>query len=293
MRVLGFPLTFRIGWARLGLVVLVLAVAWLMWRLMTLAFQSARLAALRRAQSGTQSLLLLGERVAKVVVVLMAIFAILSIVGVDTTTALAGLGIGGVAVALGAQRTVENLLGGISLLTDRAIAVGDYCRIADREGWIEDVTLRSVRVRTLEQSLLSVPAGVVAQAGVENYATRSKILVRTTLRLRYGTTAQQLRAVLDGVCGLLASHPRLETGSARFRLVDFGQQAIELELFAYLLTADWPEFLAMREDLLLQVAGIVESAGSAFAHPTQFIYVDPDGGDRLVPEAAPAGGVPR
>jgi MscS family membrane protein len=292
MRVLGFPLTFRFAWAHFAIAAAVIVAAWLVLRLLTLGFQYARLAALRRADSGTRSLLLLGERMVKVIVVLMAIFALLTIVGVDTTTALAGVGIGGIAVALGAQRTVENLLGGIFLLTDRALAVGDYCRISDREGWVEDITLRSVRLRTLEQTLLSVPAGAVAVVGVENFTSRSKILAKTTLRLRYGTTERQLRAILDGIRGLLAAHPRLETEESRVRLVDFGAQAIELELFAYVLTADLREFLAVREDLLLQIAGLVESSGSAFAQPTEFLYVSQDGSGSA-PAAASAERVTR
>ncbi len=285
MRGLGFPLTFRFAWARFAIAAAVLTVAWLLLRLLTLGFTYARLAALRRADSGTRSLLLLGERVIKLVVVLLAILALLTVAGVDTTTALAGLGIGGIAIALGAQRTVENLLGGIFLLTDRALAVGDYCRIADREGWVEDITLRSVRLRTLEQTLLSVPAGAVAVAGVENFASRSRILVKTTLRRRYGTTERQLRAILDGIRGLVAAHPLLETESSRVRLVDFGSQSIEIELFAYVLTADLAEFYAVREDLLLRIAGTVESSGTAFARPTEFLYVDSDGSPR--PAAAP------
>jgi MscS family membrane protein len=285
MRGLGFPLTFRFAWSHLAMTIAILAGAWLLLRLLTLGFQYARLVALRRADSGTRSLLLLGERVVKLLVVLLAILALLTVAGVNTTTALAGLGIGGLAIALGAQRTVENLLGGIFLLTDRALAVGDYCRISDREGWVEDITLRSVRLRTLEQTLLSVPAGAVAVAGVENFASRSKILVKTTLRLRYGTTERQLRAMLDGIRGLLAAHPRLEPETSRVRLMDFGSQAIELELFAYVLTADLEEFLAVREDLLLQVAGIVESSGGAFAQPTEFLHVDSGGTGRPAPSA--------
>jgi MscS family membrane protein len=275
MRGLGFPLTFRFAWARFAIAAAVITIAWLLLRLLTLGFQYARLAALRRADSGTRSLLLLGERVIKLVVVLLAILALLTVAGVNTTTALAGLGIGGIAIALGAQRTVENLLGGIFLLTDRALAVGDYCRISDREGWVEDITLRSVRLRTLEQTLLSVPAGAVAVAGVENFAGRSKILVQTRLRLRYGTTERQVRAILDAIRGVIAGHPRLETESSRVRLVDFGAQAIELELFAYVLTADLLEFLAIREDLLLQIAATVEASGSAFARPTEFLHLAP------------------
>jgi len=264
---LGFSLAFRFGYSRLELAVVVLAVAWFLWRLMALSFTHARIMALRRGQASVRSLLLLAERVSKTIVALAAVFALLTIAGVDTTTALAGVGIGGVAIALGAQRSVENLLGGVFLLTDRALAVGDTCSIADRLGVVEDITMRSVRLRTLEQTLLSVPAGVLAQSSVENFATRDKILVLSTLRLRYDTTAAQLRQVLGRIRGLLEERPEIEKETARIRLVDFGVYAIELELFAYLLTPDFSKFLALREELLLQVAAIVESSGSGFARP--------------------------
>jgi MscS family membrane protein len=162
---------------------------------------------------------------------------------------------------------VENLLGGVSLITDRALAVGDFCSISNRVGVVEDITMRSVRLRTVEQTLLSVPAGTLSQSTLENFATRQKILIQTTVRLRYGTTAQQLRYVLNEVRTLLEAHPVIETSSARIRLVDFSVRAIELELFAYVLTADWLEFLALREELLLQVVAIVESSGTRFAEP--------------------------
>jgi MscS family membrane protein len=218
--------------------------------------------------------MLLGERLLKALVVVVAILAILTIVGVNTKTALAGLGIGGVALALGAQRTVENFLGGVFLLSDRVLAVGDVCSISNRVGTVEDITLRSVRLRTLDQTLVSVPAGVLAQAGIENFASREKILAQTILRLRYGTSVEQLTRILDDVRQLLARSPKIEKVSSRIRLVSFGERAIELELFAYLLTADFAEFLGLREGLLLEVASIVEAAGSAFAQPTEFIYMD-------------------
>jgi MscS family membrane protein len=290
MRYLAFSLRFRFVYSRVAFVVLVIAGTWLLWRFLALSFAQARLLALRRGESGFSSLLMLGERVSKVVMTLVAIFLILTIAGVDTTTALAGVGIGGVAVALGAQKSVENLLGGVFLITDKALAVGDVCRIADRMGSVEDITLRSVRLRTLEQTLLSIPAGVLSQASIENFSTRGKILVQTTLRLRYDTTVEQLRSALDGIRRLLAGHPQLEADSSRIRLVAFGAQAVELELFAYVLTSNFETFLAVREELLLQVAEIVESAGSAFAQPTEFLYVgnQQDGAGRPSDEASAA-----
>jgi MscS family membrane protein len=151
--------------------------------------------------------------------------------------------------------------------------VGDYCRVSDREGWVEDITLRSVRLRTPEQTLLSVPAGILAQGNIENYSTRSKILVQSVLRLRYGTTGEQLQTVLDGIRQLLSGHPLLDKSSARIRLIAFGAQAIELELFAYVTTSDFATYLEVRERLLLQIASLVEASGTAFAGPTEFVHL--------------------
>jgi len=273
MPFLGFSLNFRFVYMRFGVALLVILFAWLLRQTITLSFERARSVMQRRGETGTESLMLLGERLLKVLIVLVAIFAILTVVGVDTKTALAGLGIGGVAVALGAQKTVENLLGGIFLLTDKALAIGDTCCISSRMGTVEDITLRSVRLRTLEQTLLSIPAGVLSQENIENFTTRGKILVQTNLPLGYGTTAEQLRSILEGIRKLLIEDSRIESETARIRLINFGARAIELELYAYILTSDYGKFLAVREDLLLHIEEGVEAAGTSFAMPTEFIYV--------------------
>jgi MscS family membrane protein len=289
MRTLRMPLAARLNYSRVALVALVIALAWLARRVLTIALTHAR-NMLGKNRASTQSLMLLGERLGKAIVVVAAVMAILVIVGVDTSTALAGLGIGGVALALGGQKTVENLLGGIFLLTDRVLAVGDLCSISNRLGFVEDITLRSVRLRTLDQTLVSVPAGILAQAGIENFATRKKILVQTTLGLRYGTSTEQMRRILAGIRASLDANPRIERGS-RIRLANFGKQAVELELFAYVLTTDAQEFFAVREAVLLEIAGIVEEAGSGFAMPTQFVYMDPAPNASMQTAPARSGGL--
>jgi MscS family membrane protein len=271
---LGFSLSFRIRYTRFVSIALVAALAWLLHRITFLLVEQARVLTRGKGQSGSESLILLGRRVFNALLAIVAIFIILTIAGVDTKTALAGVGIGGVAVAFGAQKSVENLLGGIFLLTDKALAIGDTCSISNRVGTVEDITLRSVRIRTVEQTLLSVPAGVLSQANIENFATRNKILVRTNLQLGYKTTATQLKSVLSGIESLLAANPEIEQETAYIRLVDFSPQAIELELFAYVLTSSWPKFLAVREALLLDIAEVVESAGSRFAGPTHFVHLE-------------------
>jgi len=264
---LRLSLKTRIVYGRILAALLVLAVAWLIRRVLTLSFSYTRRKMKSDKQTGTRSLMLLGERLVKALIVLVAIFVVLTISGVDTQTALAGVGIFGVALAVGAQKTVENFLGGFFLLTDKVIAVGDTCSISNRVGTVEDITLRSVRLRTTEQTLLSIPAGVLSQDSIENFTTRGKILEKTTLRLRYDTTTDQIRSILDGIHRLLVDTPEVESQTARIRLVDFGARAIELELFAYVLTKQFSEFLAVREELLLQIARIIEDAGSKFAGP--------------------------
>jgi MscS family membrane protein len=273
---LGFSVTTRVDYTRVVLIALALVVTLLVWRFVGATFQQAGLMAMRRGRASARSLIQLGERVAKVVVVLIAMFVVLRLAGVDPTTALAGVGIAGIAVALGAQKSVENLLGAVFLLTDRALAVGDFCRLSDRDGWVEDITLRSVRLRTLDQTLLSVPAGLLSQGSIENYTTRRKILLQSVVRLRYGATCEQLETALNGMRRLLAQHPSIEQEGARVRLTSFGAQSIEIEIFAYVTTADYLAFLEIREGLLLQVARVVESSGAGFAIPTQFIYMRPE-----------------
>lgn len=270
---LGYPLTFRVVYSRIGMVVLVIAFTWLLKRVLTLVFAHARLLVRGKDRASTQSLMLLAERMIKALLLVVAGVAILILLGVESKTALAALGVVGVALALGAQKTVENLLGGIFLLTDKALAVGDSCTIGSTSGTVEDVTLRSVRIRTAQQSLVSLPAGSLAQAGIENFASRRKTLLLTTLRLRYGTSAQQLKDILAGIRGLLARNSQVDQADCYVRLVNFGAAAIELELFAYVLTAEAEVFRERREDLLLGIASLVESAGSALA-PTSFIQVE-------------------
>lgn len=261
----GPTVSFRFAYTRVVLVVLVMVVAWGLHRFTRLALRRVSARVEHHGRTGVRSVLMLGERLLNVALVLFALLAVLSLAGFEVKTLLAGLGIVGVALALGAQKTIENILGGMMLLGDEAIAVGDVCRINNRLGTVEDITLRSVRFRTIEQTLLSIPAGVLAQADLENFASRGKILAQHRLRLAYGTPAEQLRTICAQLGALVEAHPRLEHPLSRVRLIEFAPLGIELELYAYVLTSDLPEFLSIREDLLLQAATLVESAGARFA----------------------------
>src|SRR4029077_9138709 len=132
-----------------------------------------------------RSIVSLARRVLEIAIFVLVVLIVLSGFGVNVTAALAGLGIGGLAIGLGAQKTFENLLGGISILTDRALQIGDVCRIGDQPGPVEDIGLLSTRIRTQDRTLVSIPNGTVATAVLENYRWRDKILSRQIIRLKY------------------------------------------------------------------------------------------------------------
>jgi len=264
----GPTLTFRIWYGRVLLAVLAIVVAWGLHRALAVFFGRTGMHLQDRGRTGVRSVMMLGERLLNVLIVMTTVLVILSTLGFEMRTVLAGLGIVGVALALGAQKTIENILGGMMLLGDEAIAVGDVCRVNNRLGTVEDITLRSVRFRTFDQTLLSIPAGVLAQAELENFATRDRFLAQHRLRLAYATTAGQLRQIREALAAIVDAHPMLEHPLSRVRLVEFGPWGFELEIFAYVLVRDMPTFLGIREELLLQAVTIVEGAGARFAEPT-------------------------
>jgi MscS family membrane protein len=222
--------------------------------------------------------MLLGERMAKAVIVIFGVLAVFGALGFNMSTALAGLGIGGLAIGFGAQQTIANLFGGVSVLGDEVIRVGDVCRFGDRTGTVEDIGLRSTRVRTDERTLLAIPNGTVATINVENLSRRDKILFKTTIGLRPETKADHLRFVLAELRRLLYSHPKVESKTVRVRLTDVGGTAHSVEVNSYILTQDFNEFAAVREDLLLRMMDIVDDAGSGLAAPSQILYLGRDAG---------------
>ena len=230
-----------------------------------------------RGRYAERSLVSLIRRVLDVAIFfLIALLVFNNVLNWNLTAALAGLGIGGLAIGLGAQKTLENMMGGISILVDRAVLVGDACRIGDQRGIVEDIGLRSTKLRTEERTLVSIPNGTVATAILENFRLRDKILFRQTLRLRYDLAPDHIRYVLEQLRQVLLRHGKVEEVSARVRLLKLGENAIEVEIYGYILVREYREFLAVQEELILQAMDVLESSGAAVALPTQTTMVTRD-----------------
>jgi MscS family membrane protein len=294
-RLVVFVILFSAGTAPLGLSVLVqgvlrsleqaaflVAVTWFLLRIVDLI---ADLAARRLTEQGlvpATQFVPLGRKTLKVLLAIFAALAVLDVFGVNVTAIIAGLGIGGLAIALAAQKTIENLFGGVTLLADRPVAVGDCCRFGDKIGTVEEIGLRSTRIRTLDRTIVTVPNAEFSALHLENFAKRDVIRVYTMIGVRYETTPDQLRYLLAELRSMLLAHPKVSPDPARVRFVNFGAYSLDLELFAYVLTSDWNEFLTIREDIFLRTMDIVERAGTGFAFPSQTTYLGRD--DGLGPE---------
>lgn len=275
---LRMPLLPRHYYFQITSIALILSATWIFWRVVRWSLHRVRVRALARGHAGTGSLMLLGERILKVVIFLLGVLAILGNLGFNMSTALAGLGIGGLAIGFGAQKTIENLFGGVSVLGDEVFRVGDVCRFGDRTGVVEDIGLRSTRIRTEDRTLLAIPNGTVATINLENFSRRDKILFKTNLGLRPESKADHVRFVLSEIRKLLYSHPKVETQTVRVRLTDIAGTSLNVEVMSYILTRDFNEYAAVKEDLLLRVLDVVENGGSGLALPSQTLYLGRDAG---------------
>jgi len=278
VRYLGIALLPRHYYFQFTSIALIISVTWIAWRVVRWSLYRVRNRALARGHTGTGSLMLLGERILKAVIFGVGVLAVFGSLGFNMSTALAGLGIGGLAIGLGAQQTLANLFGGVSVLGDEVFRVGDVCRFGDRTGVVEDIGLRSTRIRTDERTLLAIPNGTVATINLENLSRRDKILFQTKLGLRPESKPDHVRFVLTEVRRLLYSHAKVETKSVRVRLTDISGSSLSVEVFAYILTRDFNEFAGIREDLLLRIMDVVEDSGGGLALPSQTLYLSRDSG---------------
>ncbi|PRD42525.1 hypothetical protein C5748_15565 [Phyllobacterium phragmitis] len=219
-----------------------------------------------------ETLIALLTGVARVAIIVVAFLLLAKVFSIPYQHVLAGLGIGGLAVALAAQPTLQNFLSGLTLYADRPVSVGDFCKFDDMLGTVEHIGMRSTRVRSLDRTVISVPNSDFANMKIENYARRDRIRFTTTLQLRYETTADQLRYVLAELRQLLIAHPGVVEDPCRVRFVNFGEYSLDVEIFTYISTSDHSEFLAIREDIFLRIIKVMDDAGVQFAFPSSVEY---------------------
>jgi MscS family membrane protein len=266
----------RAFWAKVAWVVAIISLAWLLIQFANILNQLMSTQLRSRNSSIQNALFSLAHRVFRLLVVFFAVVVLLRSAGINVSAMLAGLGIGGIALALAAQKTVEDLFGGVALVTRRAVRVGDFCKVADNLGIVEDIGLGAIRVRTLNRTVLTIPNGKVSQMELENFSMREKMWFHPRFGLPFSASPERVRSVLTQITDLLRNDPRVEREGARIRLVDFGPSSLTFEVFAYVTTPDFPAFLQIQEDLLLRIMDVINAHGMTIAMPSQAAYVISD-----------------
>jgi MscS family membrane protein len=250
----------------------VAAAFWQLLRVFDLLGDDYRNRFQRRGQGQASATLGLVQRLAKLAALCVAAITVLDNAGVHVTALLAGLGLGGIAVALAAQKSLENLFGGLTLFLDRPVRVGSFCRFGDRLGQVEEIGLRSTRVRTLDRTLVTVPNSQFANMELENFGSQDKMWFHPTLAVRWNTPPDHLRSILAGLRELLTKHPRLEHETVRVWLNGFGSFSLNVSFSAYVLTSSFEEYFAVSEQLQLAMLDVLAEHGSgiAFNAPPEF-----------------------
>ena len=210
----------------------------------------------------------------KMVIAIGATLIYLDKLGVNITTVLAGLGVGGIAIALALQKPLEDVFGAFTLYTQQPVRVGDFCRVGDVTGTIEEIGLRTTRIRTLANTVIAVPNARLANEPIDNISAREKIWYRPILRLRYDTTPEQLQQILKGIRGLLSSHEKVLQENNRVRFKEIADDALLIEVYAYLATTDWSKYLELAEELNIRILEIVTQAGTSLSLPAQTLHVE-------------------
>lgn len=274
LTIVELPLLARQSWSAISLVLTIIAGLWAL--LLTGSWAERYLVQRRREVGGSASVVRLLRRLTEGLVLFGALLLTLQYFGVNVTAAMAGLGVGGIVVALAAQKTLENVIAGASLIADKAVRVGDVVSVGDIDGTVIQIGLRSTTIRSIDRRLVSLPNGQMAAMRLDTLSARDKFLLRQLVGLRYETTPAQLRSVVAGIHKLLSSHDAVDLASLRVRFVRFDASAVEIEVFTYMFASDWSNFLEIQEELLHGIRDVIQKAGAGVALPTQRLYFATD-----------------
>ncbi|MCA9730957.1 mechanosensitive ion channel family protein [candidate division KSB1 bacterium] len=260
---------------RIILIVLVYSsVIWMIYRLIDVLETYLTRITSRTESKLDDQLVPLIRKSLKVFVVIMGAIFILQNLEVDVASLLAGLGIGGLAVALAARDTLANFFGSITIFIDKPFQVGDWVITGDIEGTVEEVGFRSTRIRTFYNSLVSVPNAKIADSAVDNMGMREFRRLKAYLGLTYSTTAEQMQAFVEGIRTIVQANPHTRKDYYEIHFNSFGDYSLNVLVYVFFKVPSWSDELRERHNLLLEILRLAEKIGVEFAFPTQTLHLD-------------------
>ena len=211
----------------------------------------------------------------RAIVIAIGAGSLLQVWGINVAGLVAGLGIGGLAFALAAKDTAANLFGSVALLFDKSIRIGEWIKIDSVEGVVEDIGMRTTKIRSFGKSLIMLPNQVIANSPIENFSRRGVRRIKMTIGLTYGTNSEQIANIVEDIKTMLRSHEGIaqkETMLVNFK--SFGDSSLDIFIYTFTNTSNWAKYMDIKEDINLRIMKIVEDNNSSFAFPSQSIYVE-------------------
>ena len=218
------------------------------------------------------SLIRLAARVAGIAAAITFIFFGATQIGLPVYGVIAGLGVGGLALGLAARPTLENLIGGFILYADRPVRVGEFCKFGDKLGMVEQIGLRSTRIRALDRTLITVPNAEFSNMELINFTRRDQTLLDTVIGLRYDTTPAQMHTILGKIRALLEANPEVIHDTIRVRFQELGTHSLGIGIRAHVRTPHTTAFLEVQEGILFGILKIIEDAGAQIAVMPQMTF---------------------
>lgn len=261
---------------------------WLIWRLIDEAGSYLLRHMVRTNSKLDDHLAPILQKSLKAFVLVIGALYIIQALGYSVSGLLAGLGIGGLAVAMAAKDTLANLFGSMMIFIDRPFKVGDWIKSGDDEGVVEEIGFRSTRIRTFPKTLISIPNSAIANTSVNNFTRMPKRRVKMTVGVTYETNADQMHALVEGIRTLLRENPEVNQEFSLVNFTDFGASSLDVLVYYFTVTTDWSEHLRVRQEVNLAIMRLVERMGLSIAFPTRTVYLRNDnspGVDSLLPES--------
>lgn len=260
--------------SRLFQVLMVMSVTWIILRLVDfLGLILAHRASLTASKSDDQLVPFFRDAI-KIVFIIFAFFFILGAVfNMNIASLIAGLGIGGLAVALAAKESLENLFGSFTIFLDKPFVVGDLVQVGPIIGTVEKIGFRSTRIRTLEKSYVTIPNKKMIDQELDNLSLRTFRRGRFNIGITYNTSIEQIKAIVTDIQKFIDDHPNTDQ-EGRVRFMEFGASSLDIMVQYFVDTMDWDVYIKIREEINFEIMAIVNRHGSSFAFPSRSVYLE-------------------
>ncbi len=250
------------------------ASTWLLLRVVDAIFSRAERQSYKKNQTERVSILSLLHKIIKTLLLILASIFIFGNLGFDLTTGIAALGVGGLALALGAQKMIENLVGSVVVVADQPVRVGDYCKFGDLEGTVVDIGIRSTRLRTLNRTIVTVPNGEFSSMSIENFASRDMYHFLHNIYIKRNVDATTLENFLKEMEEFLEEHEFTNSEWTQVRIAELCQDSMVIEFRAYIYASGADEFYDKQTQLLIEILKEIEDYPIEHALATQRMIVE-------------------